>query len=532
MRVRLLGPVTVVTADATVDIPVQKHRALLAALALRSPDVVTTSELIDDLWGDDPPASADKTLQGYVSALRKSFGTDLVETVPAGYRLGPGVDQVDTHELETLVHAARRDLEHKHPHAARHTFAAALALWRGHPLDDLAPGPTQEGQIARLDELHLLAAEGLVVAELELGHHRDVVPDLERLVAEHPYREPLWQSLMLALYRSGRTAEALETCRRLRTALRDELGIEPSDSTQVLEAQILAQDHQLDLPAQPPPNNLTLQLDSFVDRAEERRAILALLDEHRLVTLQGVGGVGKSRLARETGAALLERTAGGVWWVDLASMPTTGSVLSRVAAAMDLPMATTSSLDAVLLARLRANPTVLLLDNCEHVRETVAAFVEWLTSAAERVRVLATSRVALDVAGEQRVMVEPLHVSATGDQSMSDASRLFIDRAAERTDMSSVEIADIEAITDLVGGLPLGIELAAAQCVVRTPLELSETLTRSRGAAVDVGQRPRRSPSCNPGSCASHQCRRPRTRDHRAPAAARASAPATSMSPR
>lgn len=231
MQVRLLGPVTVTTDGVAVDIAVQKQRALLAALALRSPGVVTTSELVDAVWGDDPPASADKTLQGYVSALRKSFGTELIRTVPGGYQLGSAVEQVDAVELEALVSAARQDLERGNPAAARRSFTTALALWSSEPLDDLAPGPGRDGQIARLHELHVLAAEGLVVAELQLGHHRDVVPDLERLVGEHPYRELLWQSSMLALYRSGRSADALHTYHRLRVALRDDLGIEPSEAT-------------------------------------------------------------------------------------------------------------------------------------------------------------------------------------------------------------------------------------------------------------------------------------------------------------
>ncbi len=485
VQVRLLGPVTVITADGTVDIPGQKHRAVLSALAIHSPGAVTTSALIDTVWGDDPPASADKTLQGYVSAIRKSFGNEVVRTVPDGYELGPAVEQVDAIELDALVHAAQRDLEHGDPQAARRSFTEALALWRGQPLGDLAPGPTRDGQLARLEELQLLAAEGLVVAELQVGHHREVVPDLERLVAEHPFRELLWQSLMLALYRSGRAAEALDAYQRLRTTLRDELGIEPSQATRSLESQILDQDRRLDAPAPTPPNNLRMQLDSFVDRTEERDEILALLGEHRLVTLLGVGGVGKSRLAREIGTALLERTPGGVWWIDLASMGATGSVLSQVIAAMDLSTPTTSNPETVLLTRLNASPTVLLLDNCEQLRTTVASFVEWVTSGAESVRVLATSRVPLEVVGEQRVVIEPLDISATDDQSISDAGRLFLDRASERTELDTVAAADVEAVTDLLGGLPLGIELAAAQCAVKTPLELSETL-RDRDALLSL----------------------------------------------
>lgn len=488
VQVRLLGPVTVATADATIDIPVQKHRALLIALALRSPDIVTSSELIDALWGDDPPASADKTLQGYVSALRKLLGADVIETVAGGYQLGPGVDQVDAIEFDTLVRATQQDLEHGNPQAARRSITAALALWHGHPLVDLPPGPTRDGQVARLDELRQLAVERLMEAELQLGHHREVVPDLERLVGEHPYRELLWQSLMLALYRSGRAAEALQTYQRLRTVLSEELGIEASDSTRMLEARILAHDHRLDLPEPSPPTNLRVHLDSFVDRTAERDEILALFAEHRLVTLLGLGGVGKSRLANVIGRSMLDSTPGGVWWVDVATLPTTGSVLGQVLATLQLSTSGGGDSERVLLARLRRAPTLLVLDNCEHVRSAAASFIELVTGGDQHVRILATSREPLNLAGERRVAIEPLAVTATSGQSVSDAGRLLLDRVSAIVDTDQIETAVAESITDLVGGLPLGIELAAAQCAVKTPHELSESL-RDRHALLALSGR-------------------------------------------
>jgi DNA-binding SARP family transcriptional activator len=475
VQVRVLGPVVVVRDDVSVDIDVPMQRALLAALALHGWAAVTTSQLIDALWGDDPPASAAKTLQGYVSALRKSFGAETITSVPGGYQLGPGVDQVDAIELDALVAAAQRDLEHGNPQTARRSFTAAGALWRGHPLDDVAPGPARDGEVARLDELRLLAVEGLMEAELQLGHHRDVVPELERLVAEHPYRELLWQSLMLALYRSRRAADALVACRQLRTTLVEDLGIEPSAATQALELRILNSDPELE-PAAPSPTNLTTPIDSFVDRVEEQRTIVNLVDEHRLVTVLGLGGAGKSRLANEVGRALIGVFPGGVWWVDLAAAQETTSVVKYVASAMRLSTSPGADLETVLLARLRRAAAVLVLDNCEHLRPAVAEFVEWVTSNDPSVRVIATSRVALDVPGEHRVVVEPLATKAAAGHPISDAGRLFLERASARTEMEAADLDDIEAVTDLVAGLPLGIELAAAQCALKTPAEIATTL--------------------------------------------------------
>jgi DNA-binding SARP family transcriptional activator/predicted ATPase len=483
VQVRVLGPVSVIRDAATVDIEVPKHRALLAALALHHGSAVTTSELIDAVWGDDPPASATKTLQTYVSALRREFGDEFITTEAGGYSLGPAVDHVDAVEFDEAVSTGGAHLESGNPAAARRAFGAALASWRGHPLDDLAAGPARDGQTVRLHELRLLAVEGLMEAELAVSHHREVVPDLERLVAEHPYREVLWRSLMLALYRSGRAADALGAYQRLRTTLVDDLGIEPSQETQALEFQILDHDPNLDPPSPNPPTNLAVPLDSFVDRTTERGVIVDTLAEHRLVTLLGIGGVGKSRLANEVGRTVLNDAAGDVWWVDLAAVPASRSVIVQVAAAMRLPAAPGDALDAVLLARLRGSPAILVLDNCEHMYESVASFVEWVTAHNPIVRVLATSRVPLGVVGEFHIHLEPLAIDPADGQQVSDASRLFLDRASAQADMSTADLAAIEALTDVVGGLPLGIELTAAQCALRTPDELTRAL-HDRGAVL------------------------------------------------
>ena len=206
MEVRALGPVVLADDGEVLDIDVAKHRAILAVLALRGGGIVSTADLIDALWGDDPPTTATKTLQGYVSALRRHFGHDLIQTVTGGYQLGPGVDTVDVTEFERAITSGRSLLGQHQPKGAQRVFRAALQRWRGTPLDDLADGKMRAGQSVRLAELRLLAVEGLVEAELDIGHHREVVPDLEQLVAEHPYREFFWRALMLALYRSDRVA--------------------------------------------------------------------------------------------------------------------------------------------------------------------------------------------------------------------------------------------------------------------------------------------------------------------------------------
>jgi predicted ATPase len=322
----------------------------------------------------------------------------------------------------------------------------------------------------------LLAVEGLIEAELALGHHRDVVPDLEQLVTEYPYREFLWRSLMLALYRSDRVAAALRVYHRLRTTLVDEFGLEPSSEAQELEHRILDQDPALDLRVGSPRTNLPVPLDSFVDRVAERSSLTASLETHRFVTVLGIGGVGKSRLANEVGQALLEHTPGGVWWIDLAAEREAVSFVALTASAMGLSVSPAGNAETVLLAHLRRAPTLLVLDNCEHLTADTTAFVGWVTSNAPLVRVLATSRALLDVPGAQRLVLEPLAVGTGGGSQLSEAGRLFVDRLAERIDVGPLDAADADAIVQLVGGLPLGIELAAAQCVTTTPNDLARAL--------------------------------------------------------
>jgi DNA-binding SARP family transcriptional activator/predicted ATPase len=488
MRVRILGPVSVVGRESTITdgIEAPRQRAVLAALALRPEHSTTTSELIDAIWGDEPPKTAAKTLQGYVSDLRRSFGDEVVSTTANGYQLGRTIDQVDAAEFEQLIADGSMDLEAGDARAARASFGAALALWQGEPLADLAPGRVRDGQVARLAELRLLAVEGLTDARLRLGQHREVIPELERAVREYPYREEFWRLLMIALHRAGRSADALRAAQRLRSALISDLGIEPSRQIDDLERQILQRDPALDPPEPLPLTNLVVPLESLVDRADEVDLLVDLLGGHRLVTLLGMGGVGKSRLANEVGRAILPSTPGGVWWVDLSPLSTKDSIAAQVASAMGVGGGTITSLESRLLARLRRAPSVIVLDNCEHLKAPAAEFVIWITGIDPRVVVLVTTRVPLDVPGERRFRLEPLSTLCTPGEVLSDAATLFIDRSSSR-DVEVVAGSEVDAIVDLVGGLPLGVELAAAQCMVRSLDEIAAML-RERGGILALGR--------------------------------------------
>jgi DNA-binding SARP family transcriptional activator len=246
----ILGPFEVRDGERLVALPRRKHRELLTLLALRAGELVSTDVLVEELWRSRPPKTARQALHNYVSQLRNELGGDVIETREPGYVLHVDPDRLDLLRFQRLTGEARRE-ESAEQRAAKLT--AALALWRGAPLADLAYDDLGIVEAARLEELRLAAREDLIDAELDLGRHADLVSELEALVLEHPFRERLCGQLMLALYRGGRQADALEAYSRARSVLLDELGLEPSIQLRDLQQAILRQDPALDLPAVLPP---------------------------------------------------------------------------------------------------------------------------------------------------------------------------------------------------------------------------------------------------------------------------------------
>ena len=245
---RILGPLEVVDENRPVALGGPKQRSLLALLLLRANEVVATETLIDRLWGERPPSTAAKVVQVQIWRLRRALGPDALVTRPPGYMLQVGTDEFDLARFEQLVGDARG----AEPAVAAEKLREALALWRGTPLADLAHEDFAT-EVARLEELRLVALEQRMEADLALGRHDELVPDLEALVAEHPYRERIHGQLMLALYRSGRQTDALERFQALRRLLDEELGLEPGEQLKQLQKAILAHDTSLDAPARAEP---------------------------------------------------------------------------------------------------------------------------------------------------------------------------------------------------------------------------------------------------------------------------------------
>jgi len=305
----ILGPLEARDDGVAVALGGVRQRSLLAVLLLNANQLVSTDRLVEELWGEDPPTAGVKTVQVYVSRLRKLLGAETVVTRTPGYLLRVKPERIDLHRFERLAEEGRRALAAGDAATAGKRLDEALSLWRGAPLSDFAYEPFAQAEAARLEELRLAAVEDRIEADLRCGRATDLVGELQALAARHPLREQLRGQLMLALYRSGRQAEALDVYRDTRTTLVEELGIEPSRELQDLERAILAHDRSLERPgARPPPR----AAGAFVGRGAELAALVAALGEAQagsgsVFLLSGEPGIGKSRLADEVAAHARDR---------------------------------------------------------------------------------------------------------------------------------------------------------------------------------------------------------------------------------
>ncbi|MCP2343750.1 BTAD domain-containing putative transcriptional regulator [Actinomadura rupiterrae] len=505
-RIGILGPLEARDASGRpVEISGPRLRALLIRLALEPGRPVSAARLLDDLWDGAPPGG--NALQALVSRLRALTGRDLIEHGPAGYRLALDPASVDAVAFERAV-AAARTLTSSSERAV--ALRQALDMWRGPALADVADADFAHARATRLEELRLTASEDRMEAELALGESGSLLPELEAMAAAHPLRERVRCLLMQALNAAGRPADALRVYEETREHLAEHLGVDPAPELAALHLSILRRDApepaakpQVEPaePARPAPapaaperrTNLSAGLTSFVGRDEEVRQLGKMLAESRLVTLTGPGGAGKTRLASEAAAPLVDRLPDGVWFIPLAPMASGGSgdaVAQAVLVALEVPdllrpaegRTAPPPLDrlADLLATRR---TLLVLDNCEHVLDGVAAAADRVLAAAPEARVLATSREPIGITGETLYPVPSLSLPPVGADPATAlehaATRLLADRAAAVRPGFAVDeanVADLVEIVRALDGIPLAIELAAARLRALTPAQVAARL--------------------------------------------------------
>jgi WD40 repeat protein/DNA-binding SARP family transcriptional activator len=449
MDIGVLGPVEASAGGKPVLVGAGKPRALLALLALNAGSTISTERLVEGLWGEEPPATAAKMVQLYVSQLRKALaaGADGAEIVTRGrgYELRLGDGELDARRFEKLVAAgAARD---------------ALSLWRGAPLADVADEPFAGPEIRRLEELRVAALELAIDGDLAAGGHREVAGELDALVAEHPLREGLHAQRMLALYRCGRQAEALDAYRQARSVLVEEIGVEPGPELRRLHEAILRQDPSLDPPAADAVE-LPPELDAGTPLAGREAEVDALRERWRrahggagqLVLVVGGRGMGKTRLAAELGGEV-HRDRGVVLYASSADAPET--VLAALAS-----------------ARIARRPTLLVLDDVDRAGE------EAWTALGELVGALAALSVLVVATTEDAGLTAGLRADATIVLAPLDADGV---RAVVRLYAGEREDAEVpvEQLAEASGGVPQRLHRAAGEWArTRAVRRLTDTAGR------------------------------------------------------
>ena len=494
VHVGILGPLVVMADGRPADISGSRLRTLLIRLALDAGRLVTVDMLASALWPEDGPADPINAVQTLVSRLRRALPRrEAVRSGPGGYLLDLPPDVVDALRFERLARAGRLALRRGEPRVAARQLREALALWRGQPLAGAAEVPFAAAAAVRLDELRLAATEDRLEADLQtLDERSHLVAELRELTAAHPLRERLRHLLVRALVTDGRSAEALEAYEEFRQLLADELGAGPGPELQRAHLALLRGEEIVPRTkaGARPRSNLRAPLTSFVGRAEERARIVAQLCEHRLVTLVGPAGAGKTRLATTVAADMAIDLAGGVWLVELGPVTDPDAVAEAAVAALGLrdtglPTGAPGSHQPVdrLVEALSAAETLVVLDNCEHLLDAIARLAEDLLGRCRRLRILATSREPLGMLGEALSPVPPLGVprpwAPAAEALASPAVRLFADRAsAARPDFAVTDgnVAAVAAICSRLDGLPLAIELAAARLRALTAEQVAARL--------------------------------------------------------
>jgi predicted ATPase/DNA-binding SARP family transcriptional activator len=481
-----------------------QERCLLGILLCELNATVSTRRLGELLWDGERPERFAAIIQTHVSRLRRRLN-DLAPGRPdvglvtrgQGYSLRLPAPWVDVHRFRQLVDRAKGTSDRAE---RAQTMRDALAEWRGPAFADVTIGKVQEQIAAPLDEERLLATEFLADALLAAGQLDEVVARLSPVVAEHPTRERLVAMLMLSLYRTGQQARALALYRQTRDRLVDDLGVEPTDALRRVHRSILTQTevHDPDGGApvavgdRPRWRGPRSRLTKIIGRDEELNAVGQLLDDHRLLTIVGMGGIGKTTVALH--AAERVATDIDVCVTSLENAHDLGQVVLSVAETLDVPVASTDDALQAVARGLEGRRTLLVLDNCEHVVEPCRQLLRTVLSASRGLVVLATSRVRLGMPEETVWQLRPLPYHADGSTSIHSvpAVALFVRRAAERT-QRAWDAADLEhahRVCVALGGHPLALELAAARTRNTPVCALAERLEADLGLAASDAERP------------------------------------------
>jgi predicted ATPase/DNA-binding winged helix-turn-helix (wHTH) protein len=461
---RVLGTLQADRDGSPLPLPSRRQRAVLAALLTRAGRPVPADELIEAAWGERLPDHPKAALQTVLSRLRTTLGAELITAEISGYRLNVTADDVDALRFEALrVRAA-----HAPDAAAAGFLDAALALWRGQAYAEFADRDFASAEAARLNERRAAAVEDYADLSLRAGRATDAIAHLEALRASEPWRDRCVQLLMRALWGSGRATEALQVYDRHRRGLAAEFGLDPAPALQDLQARILRNEPpEAPRPGPQPPRWFAVATP-FVGRGTEMAALADAVRSNRLVTVTGIGGVGKTRLVAESLGELAADLTMPVAVVELGAVPA-GGVDGAVAATLGVDIRDGTPRTAVS-EYLGAGSQLLVIDNCEHVLADARELTGALLRACPQVQIIATSRHRLGLPGEQVLPLDPLLTEAADvpAQRLADSApvRLFVDRLHRlrpALPVTAETVALSAAVCRRLDGVPLAIELAAAQ---------------------------------------------------------------------
>jgi predicted ATPase/DNA-binding SARP family transcriptional activator len=504
--VRLLGPVgLVVTAGPGVRLG-GRAQAVLAMLALHAGQLVTAEQLIDGVWGEQPPDSVRNALQVHISALRKALlaspglaraANGGIVGSAVGYVLEVETDQVDALRAERLGAEARVAALRGHTERGLELSVQALGLWAGPALAGVDDAPFAVAEVTRLAGLRFSLVEIACDGYLSLGQPEPAISLAQRATEDATYEEGVWRRLILALYAAGRTAEALSAYGRIAGALRRDLGLDPGPELAAIQAAVLAGDRSLIAvapgtghtlsPGEPsapgPTTALPFDRTPLVGRSVEITELCAALSDRfiRLLTILGPGGSGKTRLAVAAARQMSDSLHRNAVFVDLSAVESGPGALEELAYALGGQVGGADPI-GMISAGVGAEPMVVVLDNAEHCAATLAAALLPVLEVVPQLQFLLTSRVALNVATEHRYPIRPL--------TPTDAAELFTARA--RTASPALVVAEsaqelIDEVCELLDNVPLAVELAAAQLrlvpLARLPAHIQANLLALSGTA-------------------------------------------------